>query len=57
MTTEERQRCFVAVSDEQVEIAKHKVVGLVTDWEGELSEELDRLAFEDGDAHFREATQ
>jgi hypothetical protein len=42
-------RQFVAVSHELAEMAKHKVVpNLVSDREGELLEELDRIEYELG---------
>jgi hypothetical protein len=51
MTPAERQRRFLEISAELAEIAKHKVVDLVSEREGELLEELDRLDYDAGIAY------
>ena len=52
MTPEERQRRFEEINRELAEIVKHKVVPLLTEREGELLEELDRIEYEEGMEHY-----
>lgn len=53
VTPAERHCRFLGVSKELAEIAKHKIVDLVSDREGKLLEELDELEYQEGLEYFQ----